>query len=115
MGDHQFTHLPFRAIHPRARYCLEVAAQVALTLFQPPRRASASNALLGGRGMTDQSKLQGVRKTLEEKAGYLRKLQRDKVVAPHDRQGMIQEEIDIVSREIARLDTRVQELLKNPR
>ena len=64
--------------------------------------------------MAGQSTLQEIRKTLEERVAYLRKLQRDKVVAPPDRQGAIQTEIETVSRQIARLDTRVQELMRNP-
>jgi hypothetical protein len=64
--------------------------------------------------MTKESKLQEVRKTLEARVQYLRKLQRDKVVAPPDRQEGIETEIEDVSREIGRLDTRVQELLRDP-
>lgn len=64
--------------------------------------------------MTGQSTLLEVRKTLEERVEYLRRLQHDKLVAPSDRQAAIQAEIDATSRQIVRLDTRIQELIRNP-
>jgi hypothetical protein len=77
---------------------------------QPVRRFGHLNATLGEGGMTT---LQEIRKTLDEKVDHLRKLQWEKMLAPLEKQGEIQAEIDAISKQIVRLDTRVQELMKN--
>jgi len=59
--------------------------------------------------------IQEVRKTQDEKLERLRKLQRDKAVAPAERKEGIQKEIDSVSKEINELDTVMQGLLNQAR
>jgi hypothetical protein len=63
--------------------------------------------------MADQSNLQEIRKMLDEKVEHLRKLQREKPFAPPEKQVEIQAEIETTSKQIGRLDTRVQELVNN--
>ena len=62
--------------------------------------------------MTRQHTLQEVRKTQEEQLERLRKLQRDKPLAPLDQRERIQREIDVVTQDIRNSDTLIQELLK---
>jgi hypothetical protein len=56
-----------------------------------------------------------VRKIQDEKLEHLRRLQRDKAVAPAERKEGIQKEIDAVSKEITNLDTVMQGLLNEAR
>lgn len=62
--------------------------------------------------MTPQPTLQEVRKTQEEQLDRLRKLQRDKPLAPPEERERIQREIDLVTQDIQNLDTVIQNLLK---
>ncbi len=64
--------------------------------------------------MTRQPTLQEVRKNQEDQLERLRKLQRDKPLAPLEQQGHIQREIDDVTQDIRNLDTVIQGLLKPP-
>ncbi len=55
------------------------------------------------------------RKMQDEQVERLRKLQRDKAVAPADRREAIQKEIDAASRDISDLDTVIQGLMNEAR
>lgn len=62
--------------------------------------------------MTRQPTLQEARKAQEEHLDRLRKLQRDKPLAPLEQRERIQREIDLVTQDIRNLDTVIQNLLK---
>jgi vacuolar-type H+-ATPase subunit I/STV1 len=64
--------------------------------------------------MTPQPTLQEVRKAQDEQLDRLRKLQRDKPLAPLEQQERFQKEIDAIIQEIRNLDTIIQGLLKPP-
>jgi|GEM_PF-5260039 hypothetical protein len=64
--------------------------------------------------MTPQPTLQEVRKAQDEQLDRLRKLQRDKPLAPLEQQERFQKEIDAIIQEIRNLDTVIQGLLKPP-
>jgi hypothetical protein len=51
----------------------------------------------------------------DEQVDRLRRLQRDKAVAPIDRREAIQKEIDAVSKDISDLDTVIQSLMGKSR
>jgi hypothetical protein len=55
------------------------------------------------------------RKMQDEQVERLRKLQRDKAVAPVERREAIQKEIDGVSKDISDLDTVIQRLMNEAR
>jgi hypothetical protein len=55
------------------------------------------------------------RKMQDEQVERLRKLQRDKAVAPVERREAIQKEIDAVSKDISNLDTVIQNLMNEAR
>jgi|HubBroStandDraft_3_1064219.scaffolds.fasta_scaffold266756_1 hypothetical protein len=55
------------------------------------------------------------RKTQDEQVDRLRKLQRDKAVAPADRREAIQKEIDALSKDISDLDNVIQALMNESR
>ena len=55
------------------------------------------------------------RRLQDEHVERLRKLQRDKAIAPGERKEAIQKEIDSVLTEIAKLDTLIQSLLNESR
>jgi hypothetical protein len=55
--------------------------------------------------------LQEARRMQDEQVDRLRRLQRDKAVAPTDRREAIQKEIDAVSKDISDLDTVIQSLM----
>ena len=55
------------------------------------------------------------RKTQDEQVERLRRLQRDKAVAPVARREAIQKEIDAVSKDISDLDTVIQSLMNEAR
>ena len=48
----------------------------------------------------------------DEQVERLRRLQRDKTIAPPDRRDAIQKEIDALSKDISNLDTVIQGLIK---
>jgi hypothetical protein len=64
--------------------------------------------------MTKQPTLQEVRKAQDAQLERLRKLQRDKPLAPLEEQGRFQNEIDTIIQDIRNLDTVIQTLLKPP-
>jgi hypothetical protein len=66
-------------------------------------------------GCAAMSKLGEVRQTQEVQLERLRKLQLDKLVAPPDRKEIIQTEIQTVMKAIEKLDTEIQQLIKEGR
>jgi hypothetical protein len=64
--------------------------------------------------MTTQPTLQEIRKAQDAQVERLRKLQRDKPLAPLEQQERFQNEIDAVIQDIRNLDTVIQGLLKPP-
>jgi hypothetical protein len=64
--------------------------------------------------MTKQPTLQEVRKAQDAQLERLRKLQRDKPLAPLEEQERFQNEIDAIIQDIRNLDTVIQGLLKPP-
>jgi len=55
--------------------------------------------------------LQQVRSKQEEQVEKLRKLQRDKTMAPAERKEAIQHDIDLVQKDIVDLDNEIQRLI----
>jgi hypothetical protein len=64
--------------------------------------------------MTKQPTLQEVRKEQDAQLERLRKLQRDKPLAPLEQQERFQNEIDTIIQDIRNLDTVIQDLLRPP-
>jgi hypothetical protein len=62
--------------------------------------------------MTRLPTLQEARKTQEQHLERLRKLQREKPLAPLEQRERIQGEIDLITQDIRNLDTVIQTLLK---
>jgi len=61
------------------------------------------------------STIQEVRKTQDAQVERLRKLQFEKSIAPAERKGIIQKEIDAVEKDIRNLDTVIQDLIRAAR
>ena len=59
--------------------------------------------------------LQEARRNQDEQVERLRRLQRDKGVAPAERREALQKEIDSVSKDISELDTVIQNLMSESR
>ena len=71
--------------------------------------------MLGNWGSIAMPTLQEARRNQDEQVERLRRLQRDKAVAPPERRDAIQKEIDAVSRDISGLDTVIQSLMNKSR